>query len=161
MAIGEKSNGICESNVVRLYSRRLYNEKVSLGSSESEKAAAYFMLARGYEKRLGDPAHRRSLSLKSSTADESISSASDGWEKAGDYANDSAKRPFYYMRALRLAIDLPEEDRKAKELRIGLKINKGSSSMPRMKRSSAVTDINAYRKGRKNKSLHLEGHLRT
>lgn len=161
MAIGGNGNGICESNVVRLYSRRLYNEKVSLGGSESDRAAAYLLLARGYEKRLGDPGHRRSLSLKSSNSEEAINSASDGWEKAGDYADDSAKRPFYYMRALRFAIDLPEEDRKAKELRIGLKINKGSSSMPRMERGSAITDINAYRMGRKNKSLHLEGHLRT
>ncbi len=163
MAIGNKENRIKNGSVVRLYSRKLYNEKVSLGSDEDEKAATYILLARGYEERLSDPLYKEFLSVNSSNADEFINSASSGWEKAGDYADDSAKRAFYYKRALHFAMELPKEEREAKELRIGLKLRKNGSTMPKMEKSDSVTDINAYRKSRNGESPkppRLEEHKR-
>jgi hypothetical protein len=152
MAIGNKENRMKDGNVVRLYNRKLYNEKVALGSNEDEKAATYILLARGYEERLEDPLYKKFLSMNSSNSNEFINSASSGWEKAGDYADDSTKRAFYYKRALRFASDLPDEDRKAKELRIGLKLRKSSSTMPKIEKSDTVTDINVYRKSKGEKS---------
>lgn len=163
MAIGNKENRIKDGDVVRLYSRRLYNESVALGNNEEEKAATYILLARGYEQRLKDPLYKEFLSMNSSNADEFINSASSGWEKAGDYADDSSKRLFYYKRALRFAMELPDEERKAKELRIGIKLRKNSSATPKMEKSDTVTDINAYRKSRKGEAPEppkLEEHKR-
>jgi len=163
MAIGNKENRIKDGDVVRLYSRKLYNEKVSLGSNENEKAATYILLARGYEERLKDPLYKEVFSMNSSNADEFINSASSGWEKAGDYADDSVKRAFYYKRALHFAKELPDEERKAKELRIGLKLRKNGSTTPRMEKSDTVTDINTYRKNRTGESPKppkLEEHKR-
>jgi hypothetical protein len=163
MAIGNNENKVKNENVVRLYSRKLYNEKVALGSNEDEKAATYILLARGYEDRLKDPLYKEFLSMNSGNADEFINSASSGWEKAGDYADDSSKRAFYYKRALRFAMDLPYDERKAKELRIGIKLRKNSSAAPKMEKSDTVTDINAYRKSRNGetpKPPKLEGHKR-
>ncbi|MCL5786762.1 MAG: hypothetical protein M1520_00970 [Candidatus Marsarchaeota archaeon] len=152
MAIGNKENRMKDGNVVRLYNRKLYNEKVALGSDESEKAATYILLARGYEERLKDPLYKEYLSMNSSNSNEFVNSASSGWEKAGDYADDSAKKAFYYKRALHFASDLPDEDRKAKELRIGLKLRKSGSTTQKMEKSDTVTDINVYRKSRGEKS---------
>ena len=163
MAIGNKENRIKNADVVRLYSRKLYNEKVALGSNEEEKTATYILLARGYEQRLKDPLYKEFLSMNSSNADEFINSASSGWEKAGDYADDSSKRLFYYKRALRFAMDLPEEERRAKELRIGIKLRRSSSATPKMEKSDTVTDITAYRKRREEEAPNppkLEGHKR-
>ena len=163
MAIGNKENRIKDADVVRLYSRKLYNEKVALGSNEDEKAATYILLARGYEDRLKDPLYKEFLSMNSSNADEFINSASSGWEKAGDYTDDNSKRAFYYKRALRFAKDLPEDEKKAKELRIGIKLRKNSSAAPKKEKSDTVTDINAYRKSRNGeapKPPRFEGHKR-
>ena len=163
MAIGNKENRIKDGDVVRLYSRKLYNENVTLGSNEGEKAATYILLARGYEEKLKDPIYKEFLSINSSNADEFVNSASGGWEKAGDYTDDSAKRVFYYKRALHFAMELPEEERKAKELRIGLKLRKSGSATPKMEKSDTVTDINAYRKSRNGESPKppkLEEHKR-
>ena len=144
-------------NLVRLYSRRLYEKGVIVSGSEKERADTYLHLARGWEDRLVE----QKLELRSSNADEFNNGASARWEKAGDHATDNSKKTLCYERALHFARSLPEEDRKVKELRMELKMRREMRPMPAVVENGTVVDIDIYRKEKHSRQQQAGKALRT
>jgi hypothetical protein len=148
-----------QGNVVRIYGRKLYDERVTVGNTGEERASTYLYIARGWEDQLKDPLK---ITQNSANSAEFNSGASSRWEKAGDYAVDPHKRASYYERALRFAKSLPEEERRIKELRLSLKMRRSSAHLHEAaaEKHGVVINMDAYRKKHEDGDK-LEGSLRS
>ena len=137
-----------DNKVVALYDRRLYG-RLDVLLDKRRNSKTYSLIAKSDQAIYNNPAKFKNL-LREHKDTEKLRDISEGWEKAGDYERNSAKRKVFYDNALSALEHLSIKQRNADENRVLMK----------MKNHGLIEDMSMYRKLRRQKQFFLRDLMR-